>query len=112
MRNNKLNIGIIGAGRIGKVHAETIAFRLPEAVPAAITDINADAARQVAAGCGIATVAKSSDDIFADPKIDAVLICSSTDTHSGLVVAAARAGKHIFCEKPIDHSLEKIDRAL
>ena len=113
MGNNKrLNIGIIGAGRIGQVHAETIAFRLPEAVPAAITDINADAAQAVAAGCGIATVAKSSDEILADPKIDAVLICSSTDTHSGLVVAAARAGKHIFCEKPIDHSLEKIDRAL
>jgi myo-inositol 2-dehydrogenase / D-chiro-inositol 1-dehydrogenase len=110
--NNKLNIGIIGAGRIGKVHAETIAFRLPEAVPAAITDINLAAAREVASRCGIPCVAERSEDILADPKIDAVLICSSTNTHAGLVVAAARAGKHIFCEKPIDHSLEKIDLAL
>ena len=110
--NKKLNIGIIGAGRIGKVHAETIAFRLPEAVPAAITDINPAAARDVAARCGISCIAERSEDILADPKIDAVLICSSTGTHSGLVVAAARAGKHIFCEKPIDHSLDKIDRAL
>jgi len=109
---NKLNIGIIGAGRIGKVHAETIAFRLPEAVPAAITDLNPAAARDLASRCGIAKIAESSDDILADPRIDAVLICSSTDTHSDLVVAAARAGKHIFCEKPIDHTLEKIDRAL
>jgi myo-inositol 2-dehydrogenase/D-chiro-inositol 1-dehydrogenase len=109
--NKKLNIGIIGAGRIGKVHAETIAFRLPEAVPAAITDIDFAAAQAVAARCGIPCV-KRNEDILADPKIDAVLICSSTDTHAGLVVAAARAGKHIFCEKPIDHTLEKIDRAL
>ncbi len=108
----KLNVGIIGAGRIGKVHAETIAFRLPEAVALSITDINRDAAEEVAARCGIPTVAASSDQVFADSNIDAVLICSSTDTHSDLVIAAAKAGKHIFCEKPVDHTLEKIDRAL
>ena len=108
----KLNIGIIGAGRIGKVHAETIAFRLPEASAAAITDIHLDAARAVAARCGIPRVAASTDEIFADPAIDAVLICSSTNTHADLAVQAAEAGKHIFCEKPIDHTLAKIDRAL
>ncbi len=109
---NRLAVGIIGAGRIGKVHAETLAFRLPEAAPLAITDINRDAAEQVAAACGIPTVAASSAEIFADPRIEAVLICSSTDTHADLVIEAAKAGKHIFCEKPIDHSLAKIDRAL
>ena len=108
----KLNIGIIGAGRIGKVHAETIAFRLPEAVPLAITDINKDAARAVATHCGIVNVADRTEDILVDPRIDAVLICSSTQTHAGLVIQAAQAGKHIFCEKPIDHTLPKIDRAL
>src|SRR5690606_1766080 len=51
-------------------------------------------------------------EIFADPAIDAVMICSSTNTHANLIIEAAQAGKHIFCEKPIDHSLEKIDRAL
>src|SRR5262249_20682304 len=49
---------------------------------------------------------------FADPAIDAVLICSSTDTHADLVVQAANAGKHIFCEKPLDHTLARIDWAL
>ncbi|MBA3976452.1 MAG: inositol 2-dehydrogenase [Candidatus Solibacter sp.] len=112
MINNRLNIGIIGAGRIGKVHAETIAFRVPEANAAAITDLNGEAAAQVAARCGIPVVAASADQILDDPGIDAVLICSSTDTHADLTIRAARARKHIFCEKPIDHSLAKIDAAL
>jgi myo-inositol 2-dehydrogenase/D-chiro-inositol 1-dehydrogenase len=107
-----LNIGIIGAGRIGKVHAETIAFRVPEANAAAITDLNLDAAAQVAARCGIPVVAASAQQIFDDPDIDAVLICSSTDTHADLTILAAQSRKHIFCEKPIDHSLAKIDAAL
>ena len=112
MSVKKLHIGIIGAGRIGKVHAETLAFRLPEAAPLAIADINRQAAEEVAARCGIPEVVPTSDEIFADSRIEAVLICSSTDTHADLVVRAAQAGKHIFCEKPIDHSLAKIDRAL
>ena len=107
-----LGAGIIGAGRIGRVHAETLAFRLPEVTPLAIADVNRAAAEEVAARCGIPTVASSAEEILARPDIEAVLICSSTDTHADLVVKAAEAGKHIFCEKPIDHSLEKIDRAL
>ena len=109
---SKLNIGIIGAGRIGKVHAETLAFRLPAANPAVIADVNPGAARGVAERCGIPRVAASAAEIFADPAIDAVLICTSTDTHAGLIVEAARAGKHIFCEKPVDYSLARIDQAL
>src|SRR5450755_1191642 len=112
MALKKLNIGIIGAGRIGKVHAETIAFRIPEAVLAAITDTDRAAAEDLARKCGIPQVAENSAAILNDAGIDAVLICSSTDTHSDLVVAAAQAGKHIFCEKPIDLTLAKIDRAL
>ncbi len=110
--SKKLHVGIIGAGRIGKVHAETMAFRLPAAVPMAITDLNRAAAEDVAARCGIAKVTQTSDEILADPAIEAVLICSSTSTHADLVIQAAEAGKHIFCEKPLDHSLAKIDRAL
>jgi myo-inositol 2-dehydrogenase / D-chiro-inositol 1-dehydrogenase len=109
---DKLNIGIIGAGRIGNVHANTIAFRLPEAVPLAITDIDREVARRVAEHCGIPNVAERSEDVLSDPRIDAVLICSSTNTHADLIIAAAEAGKHIFCEKPIDHTLSKIDGAL
>jgi myo-inositol 2-dehydrogenase/D-chiro-inositol 1-dehydrogenase len=107
-----LHVGIIGAGRIGKVHAETLAFRLPEVRTLAIADVNREAAQAVAARCGIPTVTGSSAEIFANPAIEAVLICSSTNTHADLIVQAAQAGKHIFCEKPIAHDLGQIDRAL
>jgi myo-inositol 2-dehydrogenase/D-chiro-inositol 1-dehydrogenase len=112
MTTGKLSFGIIGAGRIGRVHAETLAFRLPEAQIAAITDVNLEAARGLAARCSIPRVAASAAEIFADDKIDAVLICTSTDTHADLIVQAAKAGKHIFCEKPVSLSLEKIDSSL
>ncbi len=112
MSANRLRVGIIGAGRIGKVHAESIAFRLPEAEIVSITDVNREAASRVAERCRIPAVAASSGDILSDPRIDAVLICSSTDTHAELIRQAARAGKHIFCEKPIAHDLSKIDMAL
>ena len=112
MSTNPLSVGIIGAGRIGKVHAETLAFRVPEARLLAITDLRRDAAQQVAARCGIATVADTADELLADSAIQAVLICSSTDTHADLIIRAAHAGKHIFCEKPIAHRLANIDEAL
>ena len=112
MNGKKLNFGIIGAGRIGRVHAETLAFRLPQAEILAITDVNRDAAQQVASHCGIKTVTESSAEILENPEINAVLICSPTGTHAELIVAAAKAGKHIFCEKPIAFCLDKIDAAL
>jgi len=112
MNANRLQIGIIGAGRIGKVHAETVAFGMPQARIVSVTDINRDAAVHLAARCGIQEVAASSEEIFADPRVDAVLICSSTDTHADLIGQAARAGKHIFCEKPVALDLLKIDTAL
>jgi len=108
----KLHIGIIGAGRIGRVHAETLAFRLPEAQLEAITDVDREAAQALASRCSIPKVAESNQEIIADPQIDAVLICSPTGTHVDLIVEAAKAGKHIFCEKPIAFSLAEIDRAL
>ena len=112
MTEKNLRIGIIGAGRIGKVHAETLAFRLPEATVSAIADVNGDAAKEVAERFRIPRAVLDSGEIINDPSIDAVLICSPTETHAELVIQAARAGKHIFCEKPIDHSLSKIDLAL
>lgn len=112
MTASKLKFGILGAGRIGRVHAETLAFRVPEAEIAAIADVNREAAQTLADRCGIPRVAASAAEIFADPGIHAVLICTSTDTHADLIVQAAQAGKHIFCEKPISLSLDKIDCAL
>jgi myo-inositol 2-dehydrogenase/D-chiro-inositol 1-dehydrogenase len=112
LAEKKLNVGIIGAGRIGKVHAGTLAFRTPGARVAAIADTNIAMAEEVARQYGIAKVTCDADAIFSDGTIDAVLICSPTNTHADLVMRAAQAGKHIFCEKPIDHGLAKIDRAL
>ena len=107
-----LRIGVIGAGRIGKIHAENLATRIPGAVVAAIADINLEAAKELAAKLRVEKVVTDFNEIINDKSIDAVAICSSTDTHADLIIAAAQAGKHIFCEKPVDHSLEKIDRAI
>jgi len=112
MNANRLHVGIIGAGRIGKVHAETAAFRLPEVKIVSITDVDRDAAARLANHCAIPVVADSSAEIFADPGVDAVLICSPTGTHAELIAQAARAGKQIFCEKPVALDLAKIDSAL
>jgi myo-inositol 2-dehydrogenase/D-chiro-inositol 1-dehydrogenase len=112
MPKTRLNAGVIGAGMIGKVHAENLAFRVPEATPLAIADINEGAARDTAERCRIPKAVKDYHEILADPEIDFVAICSSTDTHARIIVEAAQAGKHIFCEKPISYDLAKIDEAL
>ena len=112
MSGKKLRVGILGAGRIGRVHAETLAFRLPEGETVAITDVNIEAAQSLAERCGIPKVTASAEEILDDRTIDAVLICTPTPTHADLIVKAAEAGKHIFCEKPIALELDKIDTAL
>jgi myo-inositol 2-dehydrogenase/D-chiro-inositol 1-dehydrogenase len=107
-----LRLGVIGAGRIGKIHAESLATRVPGARVMAIADIDLKSAQETAARLHIPTALAGYHAILADPDIDAVAICSSTDTHARIVIEAAAAGKHIFCEKPIDHDLAKIDAAL
>jgi myo-inositol 2-dehydrogenase/D-chiro-inositol 1-dehydrogenase len=107
-----LHAGVIGAGRIGKIHTESLARYVPGATVAAIADINLAAAQETASRLSIPKVMDDYRAILADPEIDIVVICSSTDTHARLIIEAAEAGKHIFCEKPIDHNLESIDLAL
>jgi myo-inositol 2-dehydrogenase/D-chiro-inositol 1-dehydrogenase len=107
-----LNIGIIGAGRIGKVHAATLAYRIPAARVLAVADVDTTAAQQLAVQFKIPLATTDYRDVLNDPAIDAVLICSGTDTHARFTEEAAQAGKHIFCEKPIAHSLAEIDQAL
>ena len=107
-----LRFGVIGAGRIGKIHAETLAARVAGASVATIADVNLAAAQETAARLHIPLATHDYKVILNDPQIDAVAICSSTDTHARLIVEAAQAGKHIFCEKPIDHDLAKIAAAL
>ncbi|MCS6846075.1 MAG: inositol 2-dehydrogenase [Caldilineales bacterium] len=107
-----LNVGIIGAGRIGQVHAATLAYRVPEARLAAVADLNLAAAQALADRFRVPVATDNPDVIFADPTVDAVLICSVTATHAPFIEAAAAAGKHVFCEKPIALDLAQIDRAL
>jgi len=108
-----INVGIIGAGRIGKLHAENIANSIPQARLVAIADVNMTSAIEAwAKGLGIEKVFKDPADLIADKSIQAVLICSSTDTHADFVVKLAQAGKHIFCEKPVDLSVAKVNAAL
>jgi myo-inositol 2-dehydrogenase/D-chiro-inositol 1-dehydrogenase len=108
---NKFRVGVIGAGRIGVVHARTMS-RIPGFEVLAVADPVVAAAQRLAAELGIPKATADYREILADPAIDAVLVCSSTDTHADIVIEAAAAGKHIFCEKPVDLSLEKVDRAL
>jgi myo-inositol 2-dehydrogenase/D-chiro-inositol 1-dehydrogenase len=108
----KINVGIIGTGRIGRLHAENLMYRIPEANLVAVSDIFVEAAEKTAAALGIPAAYEDHRRIIDDEGIDAVLICSSTDTHARLVEEAAGAGKQIFCEKPIALDLAKIDRAL
>lgn len=108
-----MKIGIIGAGRIGKVHARNISMFVPELEIKTIADPFAnEATEKFAKKCGIPNVTKDANDILNDKEIEAVLICSSTDTHSLYIMEAAKAGKHIFCEKPIDYDLNKVRAAI
>ncbi len=99
-----LKIGLLGAGRIGQVHAAAISAH-PDSVLAAVSDVYVPAAEALATPYDAAV--KSSDEIIADSAIDAVLVATSTDTHSDLIEAATRAGKAVLCEKPVDLSLAR-----
>ena len=110
--SQKINVGLIGAGRIGRVHAENLAYRLPEVNLVAVTDVFLEAAQKCAADFQIPVVAKDHRAILDNDDIEAVIICSSTDTHAPFIAEAAAAGKHVFCEKPIALDLKAIDQAL
>ena len=108
-----MKVGIIGAGRIGKVHAKNISMFVPEMEIKTIADpFMNEQTEAFAKSCGIPNTTKDANDILNDPEIEAVLICSSTDTHSKYIIEAAHAGKNIFCEKPIDYDLEKVHAAI
>ena len=107
-----ITLGLIGAGRIGRLHAEHLTHRLPGARLLAVADIFEEAAQKAAADFNIPHAYTDPGPIFENPDIQAVVICSSTDTHADFIEQAAAAGKHIFCEKPIHLDLARVDRAL
>jgi myo-inositol 2-dehydrogenase/D-chiro-inositol 1-dehydrogenase len=104
-----IRVGLLGTGRIGSLHAESIASHR-ESTLTAVSDINDETANKLAAQYG--AIVKSADEIISDTNIDAILIATSTDTHSDFIEKAAAAGKAILCEKPVDLSLIRAKECL
>lgn len=105
-----VRIGVLGVGRIGKMHAEIIATKVPETSLAGVFDVNDAAAQAVSEE--LRAPVMTVEEMLASPDVDAVAVCSSTDTHVDLIERAAAAGKAIFCEKPVSLDLTEVDRAL
>ena len=108
-----VTVGIIGAGRIGKVHTESICNYVRNAKIKTVADpfMNETTAKWLTS-MGVENTTQDYHEILSDPEIDAVLICSSTNTHSPISLEAIAAGKHVFCEKSIDHDLSKIKQVV
>lgn len=99
-----IHIAVFGAGRIGKIHTANLMAQ-PGVKLKYVVDVHAPSAQALAAQHG--ALVADPDTVFADPEIGAVVVASSTDTHADLILRAAAAGKHIFCEKPVDLTLER-----
>ncbi|GCE45358.1 myo-inositol 2-dehydrogenase [Thermosporothrix hazakensis] len=110
MTTRCLQVGVIGAGRIGCLHVEHLTTRIPSARLLMVADISGERAQQCAERFGIPAYSANYQDVIQHPEIQAVVICSSTHTHAQLIQEAAKAGKHIFCEKPLALDLETIDQ--
>jgi myo-inositol 2-dehydrogenase/D-chiro-inositol 1-dehydrogenase len=108
----KINIAVIGTGRMGSVHTRNLARLIPEADLVAVCDIRLEVAQAVADELGIQRVIKDYHELLEDKDIEAILIATSTDTHAFIMKDVAAAGKHIFCEKPLALNLADIDAAL
>ncbi|MCC7072803.1 MAG: inositol 2-dehydrogenase [Deltaproteobacteria bacterium] len=104
------NLLLLGAGRIGQVHAKNVVAR-KDARLYGVVEVNAAAAAALADSTG-AKRFDTADEALLDTAVDAVLICTSTDTHVEMIVKAARANKPIFCEKPVDLDIKKVDACL
>ena len=107
-----VGIAVIGTGRMGSFHAETVSHRLPQARLVAVADPAPGAAEGLAGKLGAPHAYTDAAQVWDDPAVDAVVIAAPARTHAGLVHDAAAAGKHVFCEKPMAVSLAEADRAL
>jgi myo-inositol 2-dehydrogenase/D-chiro-inositol 1-dehydrogenase len=110
MTPRKLRFGVLGVGRIGKIHAQNLVNKIEGAEVAALSDVLPDQLAAVAAALGVPRTYPDYRQVLQLAGVDAVIICTPTDTHYQLILDAAAAGKHIFCEKPVDLSIEKIER--
>ena len=109
-----LKFGVIGCGRIGKLHINNLLNNIDgaEVVAAADPMLDKSGAREWLAERKITNVSTDFMDVINNPEVDVVFVCSSTDTHCDVSMAAVQAGKHVFCEKPIDYDIDKIKKLL
>ena len=112
MTNGTVGVALIGSGRMGAFHAETLALRLPHACLAAVADPAPGAAERLTGGLGAGRAYTDVAQLWDDPDVDAVVIAAPARSHADLVVAAAGAGRHVFCEKPMAVTLPDADRAI
>ena len=110
MQEHRLQVGVLGVGRIGKIHSDNLGTRIAGAELAILADVFPDELNAVAARLGVSKTASDYRDVVNRPEIEAVVICTPTNTHYQIILDAAAAGKHIFCEKPIELSIDKIKK--
>ena len=108
MKNEKIKFGVLGVGRIGKVHVDNLTNQIVETDVVAISDVFPSELEKIAQKYNIQSAVSDYKEVLDNPDVDAVAICTPTDTHYQIILDAAAAGKHIFCEKPIDLAIEKI----
>jgi inositol 2-dehydrogenase len=107
-----LRIGLIGVGEMGRRHADNLRFAIPGATLAALADVDRDRARRAAGELGLSRWFDNAEELIAESDVDAVVISSPPKFHAATIIAAASAGKHIFCEKPLALTLPDADAAL
>ena len=107
-----VRLAVIGTGRIGKLHVENIVCSIPQAKLIGVADIDHVSATEVAGRFGIPLAVADYGELLNRPELEAIVICSATNTHAQIIQDASQAGKHIFCEKPIDFDLSRIDQTL
>ena len=108
----KIGVGVIGTGRIGKLHIQHLSQNIPDAELIAICSLDTETAQTLTEQFNIPQITSDYPTLLSNSQIDAVIVASSTDTHVEICQAAAEAGKHIFCEKPIALDLKQIDETL
>jgi len=108
---DKINVAVAGLGRIGKIHLKNLVRNFSELRVVAVMDL-LEESKAIADEFNVPLFVKNFDELLAVPDLDAVVICSPTDTHANYVVKAARAGVQVFCEKPLELSLERVREVL
>lgn len=107
--SRKLKTGVIGLGRIGQIHLSNLLYHTPNADVVIASDVS-EAAHAFAINAGVQVTTRA-EDVIHHPEVEAIIICAPTPQHVPYTVAAAKAGKHVFCEKPLDVTLEAIELA-